>query len=71
MQKWEYLFMDTVYDEKCKSHRPMQINRKKIELASDVCIDDYSNKLGEEGWELVHALEIGPGMRLFFKRSKA
>ena len=71
MEKWEYLFMDTIYDVKCKSHRPQQINRKKIELESDVCIDDYSNKLGEEGWELVNAIEIGAGMRLFFKRRKA
>jgi hypothetical protein len=71
MEKWEYLFMDTVYDMKCKSHKPVQINRKKIESESDVCIDEYCNKLGEEGWELINAHEIGAGMRLYFKRRKA
>ena len=71
MKKWEYLFMDTMYDSKCKTHRPIQVNRDKLELESDVCIDDYSNRLGNEGWELVNALEIGDRMRLIFKRQRS
>jgi len=69
MGKWEYLFVDSLWDIRC-GHSPVSANRQKLKLEDDVCVDAYANKLGEEGWELVSVVEVGNMMRLFFKRPK-
>ncbi len=69
MKKWEYLFLDAVWDIRC-GYVPVAANSKKLRTKDESCIHEYVNGLGEEGWELTAVSETGNMMRLFFKRPK-
>jgi hypothetical protein len=74
MQKWEYLFIV------CGSHkgawRPQYVNGQELrDWQNGSSAVEYSNKLGEEGWEMINLVTQGIGQftyvyRLVFKRAK-
>lgn len=73
MQKWEYLFVD--YERNLTAtilEKPYKLNGQK--LTDEIRIPnlyDFSNQLGEQGWELI--IDSNPGERygrLIFKRPK-
>ena len=74
MQKWEYLFVNTLL--KGDTWYAKTANGKHLNSKSDTTMYDFANQMGEDGWELVSAPytsdqdnRIKP--RLIFKRPKA
>lgn len=80
MQKWEYLFVTAEYEK--DQWRPKYVNGQELrDWKKGPFIHDYSNQLGEQGWEIVSfgytatANQFGrtaaTWYRLVFKRSKS
>ncbi len=61
MGKWEYLYVEVTYDD---VHRPYSANGKEVQGGQGMTIYDYSNWLGQQGWELVMEYQVF----LIFKR---
>lgn len=73
MQKWEYLFVTCEYDN--KQWRPQYINGVELKNWQNITLYEYSNKLGDDGWEIVNITSQGEGnftyiYRAVFKRLK-
>ncbi len=75
MQKWEYLFVTCDYHN--GDWHPRYVNGEEISEAkawSEMTLYEFSNLLGEKGWELVdfmvdrNALGSSEVFRLVFKR---
>jgi len=49
--KWEYLFVTVTSDGKV--YRPRTLNFKDIKDSKKTDLADFSNELGNQGWELV------------------
>ena len=73
MQKWEYLFMDyTETGTVISLLRPQRANGKELlDWKREPAMFDHVNKLGAEGWELVHMRQSDAGVSMIFKRPKA
>ncbi len=64
-QKWEYLIVEI------NTGRVSRINKVNISLTEREEESDYLQKMGDEGWELVSAIETySHNQRLYFKRPK-
>lgn len=83
MQKWEYLFVIMDYSrEKPQGWRPHYINgNEQKDWGKGLSYIDFSNQMGNEGWELVSSETITNStpltqnvdinhIRLVFKRLK-
>ena len=77
MQKWEYKFIDCFYHD--EEWYPAYENGQDVKnWKHGPNIADYSNQLGEQGWELVNLATSAAGthaehsewFRLVFKRPK-
>lgn len=71
MQKWEYCFVGLDYF--AGEFRPKSINGQELRDKSQIpALHEFSNKLGDQGWELV-GVNYTPGYGfgfLIFKRPK-
>jgi len=76
MQKWEYLFVTCSTTMMSNDWKPWLVNGRQPPDWKKQTIYEYSNKIGEEGWELVnlmtghHSTGDTKHYRLVFKRPK-
>ena len=73
MQKWEYLFVSCEFEK--EQWRPKYVNGQELKNWHDINLYDYSNKLGDEGWEMVNTTSHGAGnftyiFRVVFKKPR-
>jgi hypothetical protein len=78
MQKWEYTFVDC--EDKNNAWRPRYVNHQELEdWENGSTMIEFSNQLGEQGWELASSnlamgfmwAEFKPlSIRMIFKRPK-
>ena len=67
MQKWEYLFVTCEYHT--DDWRPRYANGQEVsEQWAEMTLYEFSNLVGEKGWELVDFLTDREHFRLVFKR---
>ena len=68
--KWEYLFV-TITSFSGDAHQPHSLNFKNIKDSKKLDLADFSNQLGDQGWELVGSAGANmPNNLLIFKRPK-
>ncbi len=72
MQRWEYQFMEyTETGTVISIFRPQRVNGKELQdWRREPAMCEHVNKLGNEGWELVHMRRTETGFELVFKRPK-
>ena len=79
MQRWEYTFVSCSFNKDTGFWHPSFVNEHKVQnWRQGMTIEEYSNHLGKEGWELVNLMVTAPGekgkgegYRLVFKRPAA
>lgn len=66
MQKWEYISVEI------EDGHPRYVNGQELRDWKRLGMHDFSNRLGDEGWELVSASVIGMGkyQQRVFKRTR-
>ena len=66
MTKWEYLYVD--FD----THHNLSVNGQMVQEgqgSQGKTLQEYSNWLGQQGWEIVGTLSVGLGIgTIIFKR---
>ncbi len=64
MSNWEYLYVEIDYDDNEKAH-PRYANDQELQGWQRMKLHEYSNWLGQQGWELAASSDEG---FLIFKR---